>query len=101
MTGLLHFAILAVGIIVGMILFVVVYWIVTEQDFKHEMEKRYAMFKNEPKKPIYTDDGCGNNYYFCGNCGVRVPLCSNLIDQIKYKHCPYCGREIDWSEEDE
>ena len=57
--------------------------------------------KETPKKPIYKDDGCGDNYYFCGNCGVRVPLCSNLIDQIKYKHCPYCGREIDWSDEDE
>lgn len=56
------------------------------------------VIKATPKKPIYKDDGTGYHYYFCGNCNARVPLCSNLIDQIKYKYCPYCGREIDWGE---
>lgn len=101
MTGLIHFTILIVGIIIGLILFAVVYIIFTEQEFKHEMKKYFAELKNKPKEPIYKDDGTGDHYYFCANCGVRVPLCSNLIDQIKYKHCPYCGKEIYWSDEDE
>lgn len=99
MTGLIHFTILAVGIIVGMILLVVAYWILTEQEFKHKMEEYFVKLKNKPKKPIYKDDGTGDQYYFCENCNARVPLCSNLIDQIKYKYCPYCGEEIDWSDE--
>ena len=57
--------------------------------------------KKIQKKPIYKDDGTGDHYYYCANCDSRVPLRSNLIDQIKYKHCPYCGNEIDWSDTNE
>ena len=64
-----------------------------------EKAEKYDELKT-PKKPIYKDDGTGDHYYFCANCDAKVPLCSNLIDQIKYKHCPYCGREIDWSDEE-
>ena len=52
--------------------------------------------KETPKKPIYKPDYCGDHYYFCCTCGEIVPLCSNGINQIKYKYCPYCGQKLDW-----
>lgn len=67
-----------------------------------ELEIIYELVKKAiSKKPIYKDDGTGDHYYYCANCDSKVPLCSNLIDQIKYKHCPYCGNEIDWSDTNE
>lgn len=53
-----------------------------------------ALEKQIPKKPIVnrTDDTC---LYYENYC----PSCENLL-VIRYKHCPKCGKSVDWSVEE-
>lgn len=65
-------------------------------------ECRTAVEKQKAKKPDYEGDGYGNNgvliydTWICPCCGENYEL-----DYDDYEHCPKCGQEIDWSEEDE
>lgn len=47
-----------------------------------------AIEKQIPKKPIY------DNYH---RAGYRCPNCNNT-NPWGYKHCRYCGQNLDWSE---
>lgn len=38
---------------------------------------------------------CGNVEYECGNCGE-----SEAINEM-FSYCPWCGKKLDWSEENE
>lgn len=51
-----------------------------------------ALEKQVPKKPIKLDKW--GEYYKCPTCGKYA------VDNLgcKYKFCPTCGTEFDWSE---
>lgn len=54
--------------------------------------------KENPIKPLFENRNGMGHFYYCAVCDNRVPVRRNLIDQITYPYCPYCGYRFDWSE---
>lgn len=60
--------------------------------------------KQIPKKPFYKRHSwrVGPSKYakwdvpFCGNCKQQLGLIAKAMKEVK---CPFCGCEINWSEE--
>ncbi|MBC5688140.1 hypothetical protein H8S37_04225 [Mediterraneibacter sp. NSJ-55] len=65
-------------------------------------ECREAVEKQKAKKPDYEGDGYDNKGELVYDTWI-CPCCSERyeVDYDDYEHCPKCGQEIDWSEEDE
>lgn len=47
------------------------------------------VIEQEPIKPVNT-----GTEVFCSNC-------SELLDSDLWVYCPYCGRKVDWGNDDE
>jgi hypothetical protein len=64
-------------------------------------EVREAVEKQKAKRPTYDGDGYAPDGTFvwdewkCPCCGTRYE-----VDYEEHAYCPYCGKHIDWSEEE-
>lgn len=84
MPGLLHFTILVVGIIIGLMLFAILYWIITEQE---ELKTKPMRVELKPKGNVYIDE--------CPNCKKELETTIyNREDKINY--CYHCGQKLIW-----
>lgn len=62
----------------------------TLEEVEDAMEKQTA---EKPRKVLGLH--YGNVEYECGNCGE-----SEAINEM-FSYCPWCGKKIDWSDENE